>query len=728
MPVLLPGLAYLAIAALAFAVLRRHDDRLRLPIAFCFLLLAALPFRAALFGGQVLLPLDTLRGQAPFRALPPTVPHGNPLQGDLIQLIQPSAVAVRKAWLDGEWPLWNPRVGLGVSLLGDPQAQALQPLALPVLPLEPLAAPGVLAALRTLLALTFTFLLLRRLGAGNGPAVAGAVAYGGSGFLQLWIGWPIATSAAILPAVLYGLVRLDQRGERRDGVLVAAALFVLLTAGHPQTIAHTGLVAAGLAGLRLARRTAGERGSFVRKLAAAAGVAGLLAAPALLSFAESAPDSLRASRSAVPLVERPASRLVQAVAPNALGNSRYARYWGAVNSNEDAAAFAGTAALLGALVSAGAALARRPPVLDHERSALLLAAGALAASAAGGGRLGFLVALGVAVSAAAACERLARTPASRLGPIAAALLLLVALHAGAYALCKNPADAADLDILRWGFLHWHLRFAIVSALILALGRGRRWPALLVALGIAAELHLVHGREQSLAPAALARATPAPLAHLQDQGGNARIAAFGSALPPNLASLHGLSDVRVYNPMAPRRTFELLAPVLAGWHGEAPLLRATDDPLYDRLSVAHLLGAPEDPCPPGTRETFRDPAGVVCRRTAPWSLARAIDRPTAPLVLQQTAQGDGLRILAPPAGLVEIAIDPAPGWRLVGRGDHLVPGELLRVEVTAPRARLELLYRPTGLVAGSALMALALTFAAALFLRLPAQPPGARMPR
>jgi hypothetical protein len=609
-----PGGLVLALGLILLVWLRRHDDRLGWALGLGLLVLACLPFRAALFGGQVLLPLDSLRGQAPFRELPATEPHGNPIQGDLIQLIQPSAVAVRSAWLAGEWPLVNAQVGLGVPLLGDPQAQAFQPLVLAALPLDPWAAPGAVAALRAFVALVFLFLLLRRLGAGSGAALVGAVAYGGCGFLQLWIGWPLATTAAVLPAVLYGLLRLEERGERRDGAFLGVATFTLLTAGHPQTIGYAGLLVGAFVVSRWSARRPGDRAALARGFVGPVLVAVLLAAPALLTFAAAAPDSLRASRGA-PELAPAATRIVQVLAPNSLGNSRYARYWGAENSNEDAAAFAGTAALLGLLVTLGAALARWPPVVRYERAALGLVALSLGGSAFGFGRLGFLTALGLAVATAAACERLARDRRFPLWPLAAVTGLLALGHLLVYRQFQNPADLTDLDVLRWGFVHWHLRFAGVSALALALGRGRRWPAFVLALGLVAELHLVHGREHTVAPPELARAVPGPLAYLQEHAEERRIAAFGEVLPPNLASLYGLHDVRVYNPMAPTALYERLAPVLEGWQGEAPRLAHRDDPVYDELGVAYLLGAPEDTCPVGTTESFRDTAGVVCRRTA-----------------------------------------------------------------------------------------------------------------
>jgi hypothetical protein len=50
-----------------------------------------------LWGGGLLLPLDGLRGTVPFLRLAPTHPHGNLLQGDLIELVTPSLERVRDA-------------------------------------------------------------------------------------------------------------------------------------------------------------------------------------------------------------------------------------------------------------------------------------------------------------------------------------------------------------------------------------------------------------------------------------------------------------------------------------------------------------------------------------------------------------------------------------------------------------------------------------------------------
>src|SRR5947199_6839525 len=127
---LLPGVWFGLLAFLLHRALKRWYDAVPLWVAGAFLLALAPLFAPVLVGGKILLPLDGLRGEAPFRELLPTDPHGNPLQGDLIQLVTPSLAAVREAYGAGRWPLWNPRVGAGMPLLADPQAQAVAPLVL----------------------------------------------------------------------------------------------------------------------------------------------------------------------------------------------------------------------------------------------------------------------------------------------------------------------------------------------------------------------------------------------------------------------------------------------------------------------------------------------------------------------------------------------------------------------------------------------------------------------
>ncbi|HEY6320887.1 MAG TPA: hypothetical protein VJA16_04945, partial [Thermoanaerobaculia bacterium] len=345
---LAPGLYVAALALLLAGALRRWYDPVPWRVLGAFAVVLGVLFGSSLCGGKLLLPLDNLRGEVPFRLLPPTTPHGNLLQGDLIELVVPSLDAARRGLTAGRWPLWNSRVGAGMPLLADPQAQAIAPLAILALPFSPLRGAAVIAALRVLLALVFTFLLLRRQGLGAGPSLAGALAFGLSGITLLWVGWPLASSAALLPAVLYALARLagpshgpshgpsaaygSSAGEaglatipgeqsglaedslasgagrwRRDALLLAMALVALLLAGHPETELYACLLAAAFAAGLVRRSLPGRRLPLLRRMTGAALVAAGVAAPALLPALDYLPQTLRAERLAHPAPPMPPS-------------------------------------------------------------------------------------------------------------------------------------------------------------------------------------------------------------------------------------------------------------------------------------------------------------------------------------------------------------------------------------------------------------------------------------
>lgn len=754
-------------AALAFGLGRWYERPPRRVLAL-FALATALLFGEVLFGGRILLPLDNLRGQAPFRRLTPTEPHGNLLQGDLLYLVLPARMEVRRAMADSAWPLWSPRMGGGTPLLADPQAQALQPLAVAVLPLPADEAAGALAALRTFAALVFAYLLLARLGAGAGPAAGGALAYGLGGFLQLWLGWPLANAAVWLPAVGWALVLADERRRRRDWALVAASVWALLLAGQPAAVGYSLAVAGGLAALRIRRREPGRRRAFAARTAAALALAALLAAPALLPFAQALPDSLRWSRlasdgspgaggglSAVSLeagtaagAAAPASRLVQAVAPKALGDTRYLDYWGRANSNEDAAGFVGTATLLAALLAAAGWLSGRRP-LAHEAAALGLAAlclallalpgGAFGVAPAGGlsGRLALPLDLALAAAAAASLERFRRGGLPRWlvrAALPAAVALLSLAHVAIYRAFADPADPATLRVLRWGWLQWHLRFLLLAGATLFLGqswrrgRGRRWSVWVVALAIGAELLLLARPINPPMPRRLDLPREPSIAFLEARLGSGpagpRMVATGPAFLPNLPAAYGLADARVFNPMAPAPYLGLLAPAIERWAGEIPVLGPGDPSLYDELGVGWLLAAPEDGCPAATETAYRGPDAVVCRRPGEPRLVRLAGGPPLADVLA-SAGGDRwrARLPAPGGGLLATGIYAAPGWRVLADGRPARPerlhGALLGARLPPGSERVDLVYRPAGFLAGCALAALGLAWGLAWWVRPPA---------
>jgi hypothetical protein len=609
---LLPGLYAGALALLLWSALRRWYDAVPVRVLAVFGVVLLVLFGLVLFGGKLLLPLDGVRGQVPFQNLPPVEPHGNLLQGDLLQLVAPSQAAVRTAFREGRWPLWNPLAGESTPLLADPQSQALQPIALVTLPLPWWRAAGVMATLRVLLALTFTYAWMRRQDISEGPALAGALAFGLGGFVLLWVGWPIANSAALLPPVLYALARCRQTGERKDFFLLSVTTAALLLGGHPETIAYALGVAAAF-GLAIGVRA--------RALAAVV-VAALIAAPALLPAAIAFPGSLRASRPLTHPTADLARHWLPIAAPNAYGNSRYLHYWGLSNTNEDAAGFVGTVTLLAALTWSRRRLPQEWLFLGIAAVCLVL----LSPWGPGTRRLLLPLALSLAYLGACTLERVRRGEVRRRAVILAAAILGTVIAWGYLA-----HGSGQLEILRIGWLHWQGRFLVLGTLLLLFGGGKSWTAPAAAGLIAAELLLAHLPANPPMPKRLLLPEPGPIRFLEDHlrdGG--RMAALGRDFPPNLATLYGLADIRVYNPMAPAAYFRRLEPILTGWWGEIPELGNPGHPLYAELGVRYILTAPDATLPPPLHRVFQDQDGAV------WEVPGAVFFSTGPAAPTRSA--------------------------------------------------------------------------------------------
>jgi hypothetical protein len=744
---LLPALWVGALGASLAWALRRWYDPVPARVLGVFAVALLILLGPVLCSGGILLPLDTLRGQVPFQRVEPTEPQGNLLQGDLIQLVAPSLAAVRGAWSEGRWPLWNRQAGAGMPLLADPQAQALQPLVLLGYPFPLARAAGVVAALRVLLALIFGFLWMRRQGLGEAPALAGALAFGLGGFLLLWLGWPLANPAALLPLVLYAVARCDDAGGRRDALLLALGTLALLLGGHPETIAY----ALGMAALflldRLRRRPRGLRWALARRAGLAMAVAGMAAAPILLPAIEYLPKTMRAARMAagdrdaatgVPVGDRAAQTYLPLAAPNAFGDSRVAAYWGLNNSNEDASGFVGTAALLAALLAARAR--RRFP---QERLALGIAAACLlliaplpGAPSPASHRLLLPLSLCLAYLAACALERF-RLGEVRRVPLLIAAAGLAAIIAWGYLAHPDPAER--LAILRFGWLRWQLRFLGLATLLLAAAAswrrsGRSLAVAGVAAAILAELLLLYRPANPPMPRQMPLPVNGPIAFLQWQlgknpqrGPGYRMAALGRDFPPNLATLYGLADARIYNPMAPQAYVAGLAPILAGWRGEAPELGAPGHPLYSRLGVRYLLAPADAQLPPPLARVFADADGSVWENPGPRPRLYVEAGPRIGRIAIPRSEDAWITAevsLKRPRRLASVVYQDG-GWRLLVNGEARPPerelGVFLSAGLPAGESRVDALYRPAGFLWGCVIAAIGLAVGVALLAPAPTAP-------
>jgi hypothetical protein len=649
---LLPGLYLALLGAGLAAALRRWYDPVPLRIFAVFALILVVLFGPVLFGGGVLLPLGNLRVGPPFAHLEPPERPSLGLQGDLVHQITPWSLEVRRALRDGRWPLWNARAGAGMPLLADPQSQALQPVVAIAYPFSIWSAVGITAALRVLLALVFLFLLLRRQGLGEPAALAGSLAFGLGGFLLLWLGWPMANSAALLPAALYAVARCDESGRARDLLLLFLAVASLLLGGHPETITYS-MTFTGLFLLdRVRRRGRAGGGRLLVRSGAAMALAGALVAPVLLPILDYLPKTERGAVVEYQLAPRPLgelwselgkpetlaawrervfTRLLPVAAPRAFGDHNH--YRANANVIEEASGFVGQAALLTAVVALlPLGMRRRFP--QERLAGLGLAACLLLIAQPPGfdriwGRLPIvgataihhhhrtLVVLSFCLAYLAACEieRRSRGEGSR-WPVAVAALALAALVSWGY--LAHPQEA--LAVQRGWWLAMHLATLAMAAVLLALRPGGRraralpWvPCVLVA----AELLLLHRPALPPAPRRLAYPETPPVRFLQENLGDERMVGIGSDVYlANFPLINGLNDIRIDNPSLPMAYSQVL------W-----LLRSKEPPssfvrpkhaLYDLLGVRYVMSHPEARLR-RLEPVFWDPAGWI------WERPRALPR-------------------------------------------------------------------------------------------------------
>lgn len=650
---LLPGLYVLLLLSLLAAALRRWFDPVPWKVVALFFLLVSLLYGPCLFAGWTLLPVGNVRGALPFHHQPP-MPLGNWIQGDLVHQITPWIVEVKRAVLAGRWPLWNAGAGPGMPLMGDPQSQFPQPLVLLAWPFSMERAAGVTGALRVLMALTFTFLFLRRQGMGVPAACAGGIAYGLGGFVMLWLGWPIGNVGAWLPAVLYGVARCDDPGGRRDRCLLFLAAAALLLGGHPETMLY-GLLLSGsfLLARALARTSWKSRGALLVHGGAAFLLAGLLAAPVLLLAHEYLPQTLRARvvrfkhTSSPPPAEilrgmvqadarkvwadRASQRLLLIAAPRAFGDLQES--WGLVNLIEDASGTAGTAALLAALAALlpplrrGTARQRFP----HERFFAVALGVCLALLAQPPGfdrlflgipllgvtavhqhhRIYILVTFCIAALAAAEIERWQRGAARRRAVLLAAALL-GGLIVWTFLAHPSPKTGRIVTGLLSGGLATQLAALGLTAALLLTRPGDRWKKLatggLVAV-LAAELLVLHHPVNPPMPSRVLYADVEPARFLQRQAGPYRMFALGGNFPSNVPLVFGLRDVRIDNPSLPAAYAFLVKPLSRD--PLIPRFGRPAHPVYDLLGARYVVARPRLRLP--FRLVLRHPDGWIWER-------------------------------------------------------------------------------------------------------------------
>ncbi|HEX7152562.1 MAG TPA: hypothetical protein VF618_13825 [Thermoanaerobaculia bacterium] len=615
---------------------------------------------------------------------------------DLPMQTVPWAHQVRESWRTLDVPLWNEQAGLGYPLLANAQSAALSPMRLVALPLPLAHAISAEAALKLLVALTFTFLYCRRRGYGELASIAGAIAFAFSSFLVVWLHFAMATTVCWLPAVFYAIDLLAEQRTRKRVVLSAFLGAVMFFGGHPESVALVAMAAAAYALWVLV--TERPRGFLVSLLLPSA-IAALLSLPLALPFLEAATRSHRfAMIQGQPYLGMPYSDL------RSLAPMLHPRYFGR-GLGMPAEALGGFAGILAIAAWAGVLVHVVRKRAWHSRELFFVVATALAFAMINGSapgeppypgivgalmnpRLRLLFCFFGAVQIAALLHYTSR--------LSIAVGVAVAAAIGAFVVLK--VEPADVNVL----------LPSVAVLLLAFVP-RRVQVLLVA-AITFELWFAMRDWNPVLPAAEAYPrtllTDALRNLIREQREPWRIVGLGPTLFPNAHVFTGAEDLRQHDPMA---SADAIAYLRANSSYETKEYFAkwndADAPVLDRLNVRWILTEPARDLP-HHRLLYDGPDGRI------YENAGALPRFFAAGATVQIAAKHGTRyrlhITAPQPAQILSSEPYYPGWRAEGFTVKKMDGAFVGFDVPAGTHDVVVDYAPLSfrVGAGVALLTLA----------------------
>ncbi|HVG07699.1 MAG TPA: YfhO family protein [Thermoanaerobaculia bacterium] len=684
-----PAIPLLAVLGMAGLLFPRKDVRL----AWGALAIAGM----ALLAPALSIPNGIPSPAATLAAVPPWQGTGDPAEGnpvlrDVTFQIQPWQIFARRELRAGHLPLWNPHQFSGAPFWSNGQSAPLFPLHLlfAALPLQ--LGFVLLPWLRLVIAGCGAWVLGRELGLSRPAALLTALTFSLSGMMVSFLLFPMGNALALVPWVLWSV-------ERKDVLLLALTAGLQLLGGHPETCAHTAL----LATIYLLVRGA-SGGAWLRFAAGWIGGA-LIAAVQILPFVLLLPETSKwaATGGGYPpplglLLQQP----LRLVLPQLYGHPAEGTWSGPFNYSATAV-YAGALAL--PLAAAGLVRVR------EDRRWLAVAAvlafcflaayhmpgvrdvlGALPVlGKAAHHRLIFGIELGLALLAGAGCDRWLEGKGRG---IAAGAALVGMLLGAAWLTVPNP---------QLGWTAGAAAVALGLTLSLRWPRERRWAWLpLLPVVAVIDLLLAHGGILRAIP--LDRLYPETGAIRFLQARQGRVAGLGQALRPNAALAYGLFDPRGDDPVKLERYEAVYRSFAPGNPVYFEPIRRWDDPWLDRLGVRWVVAGPQEDGP-GWRLAYQGADARVYERPGALPLVRWTKGGGALVDERMTRPGFWkIAWWTPVRSTLVVAETWDRGWRALAGGKPVpvvpVDGALMGIELGPGAGTLELRYRPAGLVTGA----------------------------
>jgi hypothetical protein len=297
----------------------------------------------------------------------------------------PRRVELTESIRSGRFPLWNPYVFGGMPFFADPQTRVLYPIALLLIPADPLKSMGYDIAIHVFLAMLGMYLFMRQVGVRTLGGVAAAFGYAFSSFYYVRMGHPTFVAAgAWIPFFFYGFE--CARNRERKGTLLLTLFFAMgYLAGFPQVFLF-GVGAVVLYGLYVSACVVGNRRQSILRTARvfiiSGGLAVLIVAVQLVPFAELARNSIGLSIDFEHMRDiflTPPVILLRTIFPNFFGNPVDGTDWADLPRetvhpyNPDFAVYCGIGVLL--LAAYSSLFARKSPRIRLLLLLLLLSVG-----------------------------------------------------------------------------------------------------------------------------------------------------------------------------------------------------------------------------------------------------------------------------------------------------------------------------------------------------------------
>lgn len=205
------------------------------------LLLIILFFFDIIFLGKTLstssiLPGATLNGPYGFSGHRPDMPFCFDTGGNA-WVNEPNPHIIKNILKQGRLPLWNPREGLGMPVIGNLNTEALNPLKLFLNLFPSQSGYDAFFLLRLFFMGVFTYLFLRETGLGGFPALFGSAVFMLSGYSVWWINLHPLSTVMFIPAVFYFYERWRNKRGRLSPLFMSLSIaFALLGGKLPDVI------------------------------------------------------------------------------------------------------------------------------------------------------------------------------------------------------------------------------------------------------------------------------------------------------------------------------------------------------------------------------------------------------------------------------------------------------------------------------------------------------------